>query len=350
MIHSADYNWSDQVHNSQGVIVHCSPHVQTTKISWAEHPEIFQSSELSVKLHDANWFMQKITWQFHFEYGVLKKVYRCTLADCSTEYVDTTDWPSKSLDLKKIPQPIVAIMTYTGSKYDTTNLHRIKVYASNNDQGCCVNGHKEGNICKCHGDQYGPLWEGDHCETSIPCVKPCVNGACQHRRCVCDKHWTGDSCDIELPCDSSFCKTRGTCRLGKCVCPPTHTGYRCGIPVEDMQKLATGYKLVGTFTTLSTTTATSGMACYLHCRFNSSCKAVNFNVDSQECNLLDSDQDTVGNAIECDDQWVFVTSNLSLQDEIFSPEMACRLVSDCKQSECSASCPNGDRWIGQCIV
>ena len=56
------------------------------------------------------------------------------------------------------------------------------------------------------------------------------------------------------------------------------------------------------------------------------------------------------NAIECDDQWVFVTSNLSLPDDIFSPEMACRLVSDCKQSECSASCPNGDQWFGQCNV
>ena len=135
------------------------------------------------------------------------------------------------------------------------------------------------------------------------------------------------------------------------MCLSTHP-YRVQIPGgianEDMQKLATGYKLVGTFTTLSTTTAMSGMGCYLHCRLDSNCKAVNFNVDSRECNLLDSDQDTVGNAIECDDQWVFVTSNLSLPDDIFSPEMACRLVSECKQSECSASCPNGDRWIGQC--
>ena len=94
----------------------------------------------------------------------------------------------------------------------------------------------------------------------------------------------------------------------------------------------------------------SGMFCYLHCRKDSNCKAVNFNVDSRECNLLDSDQDAVGNSIQCDEQWVFVTPNLDLPNDIISPEMACGLVSQCPRSQCSASCDSGDRWIGQCNI
>ena len=294
--------------------------------------------------------MGVLTVQIHFEYGILKKVSACTSGSCNVVFNSESDWPSKVADLKHIPKLHLAIDTLSGGDYDTIKLQRIQVYASNNDEQCCVNGVKEKNTCKCHGDQYGPLWEGDHCETSIPCVKPCVNGICQHRRCVCDKHWTGDSCNVEIPCDSSFCKNGGTCRLGKCVCPPTHTGYRCGISMEDMQKVATGYQLIGNFTTLSTTSATSGMFCYLHCKKDSNCKSVNFNIDTRECNLLDSDQDTAGNSIQCDNQWVFVTPNLGLPDDIFSPEMACRLVTQCTQSECLASCPAGNRWIGQCNV
>ena len=329
-----------------------SPYYQMRTIYNFEVPSSYReiSSELKKISTSPSWFTGTMTLRIHFEYGVLKKVNLCLPSSCSTLFDSAVDWPTKVADLKKIPQLVFAVDTRSGGLFNALTMHRIKVYASNNDEICCVNGFKEGNTCRCHGDQYGPLWEGDHCETSIPCVKPCVNGHCQYRRCVCDKHWTGDSCDIEISCDSSFCKNGGTCRLGKCVCPPTHTGYRCGIANEDMQKLATGYKLVGNFTTLSTTTAMNGMACYLHCRLNSNCKSVNFNIDTRECNLLDSDQDTVGNSIECDDQWVFVTSNLSLPDDIFSPEMACRLVSDCKQSECSPNCPNGDRWIGQCNV
>ena len=138
-----------------------SPYYQMRTIYNFEVPSSYReiSSELKKISTSPSWFTGTMTLRIHFEYGVLKKVNLCLPSSCSTQFDSAVDWPTKVADLKKIPNLHLTVDTTSGMNYDTITFHRVQLYASNNDEVCCINGIKEGNTCKCHGDQYGPLWE-----------------------------------------------------------------------------------------------------------------------------------------------------------------------------------------------